>query len=725
MKKVIVFVLVLLAMGELILAQSTDTLKELSLGEFTVRSYKENSYVSKLPLLHQTYIINGIKTQVIQVANQNTNFSDKIGRQLFAKVPGTFVYDMDGSGNQINVATRGLDPHRSWEFNIRQNGVMINSDLYGYPASHYSPPLESIASIEMVKGTASMQYGAEFGGMVNYVTKTADTTKRFGLETITTIGSFGVASSYNAIGGKLGKVSYYGYQFNRTSDGYRKNSKSKSNAQFLSLQYAVNSKLCLKAEFGRSTYSYQLPGPLNDSMFLSNPQASTRSRNFYSPEIYVPSITLDYQISNSLKLNCIVSGVFGSRNSVLFDAFATVPDIIDPTTGSYKSRIVDIDKFNSKTAELRLLKTYNIGKFKNVVSAGMRYFNNDLHRRQRGIGTSGVDFDLSISGDWGRNLRFKSKSLAVSIENMVYLTDRFTVSIGARYEHGSSVMSGTISVLDPAAVPNTIKHRVPVFGANAKYKWDYLECYAGIAQAYRPVLFKDIIPTSVLEKANKDLRNAYGYNAELGLNGKLGDYFKFDLTGFLMQYNNRLGNLLITEQSQNFIYKTNIGDSKTFGLEALVEYNVKLAKRMYLNVFTSTSLMRGVYENAVIANGGTNLDISGNQLESVPQVISRNGVNWYYRSFSAGLLGSYVDQTFSDPTNQAVPSANGARGLVPSYFLLDLNLGLQLNTQVKFRLGINNLANLSYFTKRPLFYPGPGIWPSDGRSFNFSVEAKF
>jgi Fe(3+) dicitrate transport protein len=150
-----------------------------------------------------------------------------------------------------------------------------------------------------------------------------------------------------------------------------------------------------------------------------------------------------------------------------------------------------------------------------------------------------------------------------------------------------------------------------------------------------------------------------------------------------------------------------------------------LAKRMYLNVFTSTSLMRGIYENAVIANGGTNLDISGNQLESVPQVISRNGVNLYYRSFSAGLLGSYVDQTFSDPTNQVIPSANGARGLVPSYFLLDLNLGLQLNTHVKFRLGINNLANLSYFTKRPLFYPGPGIWPSDGRSFNFSVEAKF
>lgn len=66
------------------------------------------------------------------------NLAEKTGRQIFAKIPGAFIYDMDGSGNQVNISTRGLDPHRSWEYNIRQNGIMINSDLYGYPASHYS-----------------------------------------------------------------------------------------------------------------------------------------------------------------------------------------------------------------------------------------------------------------------------------------------------------------------------------------------------------------------------------------------------------------------------------------------------------------------------------------------------------------------------------------------------------------------------------------------------------
>ena len=54
-------------------------------------------------------------------------------RQIFAKVPGVFVYDMDGSGNQVNISTRGLDPHRGWEFNIRRNEAITNSVKYAFP----------------------------------------------------------------------------------------------------------------------------------------------------------------------------------------------------------------------------------------------------------------------------------------------------------------------------------------------------------------------------------------------------------------------------------------------------------------------------------------------------------------------------------------------------------------------------------------------------------------
>ena len=78
--------------------------------------------------------------------------------------------------------------------------------MYGYPASHYSMPLESISRIEIVRGTGSLQYGAQFGGMLNYVTKQGDTTKKFSFESVNTGGSYNLLSTYNAIGGKGGKT---------------------------------------------------------------------------------------------------------------------------------------------------------------------------------------------------------------------------------------------------------------------------------------------------------------------------------------------------------------------------------------------------------------------------------------------------------------------------------------------------------------------------------------
>ena len=89
---------------------------------------------------------------------------------------------------------------------------------------------------------------------------------------------------------------------------------------------------------------------------------------------------------------------------------------------------------------------------------------------------------------------------------------------------------------------------------------------------------------------------------------------------------------------------------------------------------------------------------------------------------SANLLLSYVAKSFSDPVNTVLPSSNGAVGLVPAYTLVDLNVGLEGTEWLQIRAGINNLFDRQYFTKRPQFYPGPGVWPSDGRSFQLSAD---
>jgi outer membrane receptor protein involved in Fe transport len=118
---------------------------------------------------------------------------------------------MDGTGNQMNISTRGLDPHRGWEFNIRADGVMTNSDIYGYPASHFSLPMEAIGRIELVRGTGALQYGAQFGGMLNYSLKQADTTVLLASKPSIPAGLSGFSAVTTAVGGKVGKLEYYAF----------------------------------------------------------------------------------------------------------------------------------------------------------------------------------------------------------------------------------------------------------------------------------------------------------------------------------------------------------------------------------------------------------------------------------------------------------------------------------------------------------------------------------
>ena len=148
-------------------------------------------------------------------------------------------------------------------------------------------------------------------------------------------------------------------------------------------------------------------------MFYADPQQATRSRNYFNPEIWVPSFTMHWSLGTNTRISWKTSAVLGYRNSVMFDRPANVVDAIDPVTLTYAARQVDIDNFNSYTSELRLLHTYSLFNLENTLAGGIQYFNNDLHRRQLGKGTTGTDFDLTLTDPtWGRDLHFRTKNIA-------------------------------------------------------------------------------------------------------------------------------------------------------------------------------------------------------------------------------------------------------------------------------------------------------------------------
>ncbi len=197
-------------------------------------------------------------------------------------------------------------------------------------------------------------------------------------------------------------------------------------------------------------------------MFSEDPRQSTRSRNYFNPDIYVPSIVLDWKVSPNTQLKLTTSGVYGARNSVMFDAFANVPDTISRVTNAYRARQVDIDNFKSLTSELRITHQYDIAGFRNVVSGGVQYMHNKLRRRQLGKGTTGSDFDLSLTDpQFGRDMYLATDNIAIFVENLIFITPRLSLSPGLRVEKGGTDTTGKITYYDPQNLPQHDQTQLP------------------------------------------------------------------------------------------------------------------------------------------------------------------------------------------------------------------------------------------------------------------------
>src|SRR5688572_29530755 len=119
--------------------------------DITVVGKETRHDIHQLPEIVGTHIFAGKKNALVVLNNVNGNIVMNNMRQVLAKVPGIHIWESDGSGIQIGVATRGLSPNRSWDFNIRQNGYDISADPFGYPETYYNPPLAAVQRLQIVK----------------------------------------------------------------------------------------------------------------------------------------------------------------------------------------------------------------------------------------------------------------------------------------------------------------------------------------------------------------------------------------------------------------------------------------------------------------------------------------------------------------------------------------------------------------------------------------------
>jgi len=700
--------------------------------EITAKS-GEDIGLRKLNNVEGVAIYAAKKSEVIELQNVVANQATNNARQIFKAIAGVNVWESDGAGLQLSIGARGLDPNRTSNFNTRQNGYDISADALGYPESYYTPPVQALQRIEIVRGAASLQYGSQFGGLLNFVFKKGNEKKPLEFISENTVGSFGLVSSFNSLSGEKNGWNYYTFYQRKQGDGWRDFSKFEQNTAFASVSKSINENLKVGVEYTFMRYIAQQAGGLKDFDFAQNPKQSLRTRNWFKVNWNLAALTLDYNISEKTKLNSRSFFLSAQRNALGELGRIDRPDPM-------RERDLIRGNYNNFGNETRLITRYDLGEQTSTFLIGARYYQGFTTNEQGDADTtSDANFTFLNPKDLEKSAYdFPSRNLAFFAENLFNINDKWTITPGIRFEYIKTasegfykktfLVGGQIQSVRRFEDSMENPRSLILLGLGVGHKVSKnAEAYANFSQNYRSINFSDLAVVNPNLIVDSLLQDEKGFNADLGIRGGFWkNKIKIDASIFYLRYQNRIGTGEIIIQDPVVIekavaFRTNIGDAIILGLESYIEANVlgilnKKTKDLHLSIFTNFSLIHGEYLS------GQSFVI-GKDVELIPPISLKTGLNFRWKKFKASYQFTFVGKHFSDATNAEFIS-DATRGTIPSYQVQDLSFSYGWN-RFQFQTGINNLTNESYFTRRAVGYPGPGIIPSDARSFYATVAIKF
>ena len=681
-----------------------------------------------------TSLYAGKKSEVILVNQSMANLASNNSRQIYSQVAGLNIFQNDDAGLQIHIGGRGLDPNRTSNFNTRQNGYDMSADVLGYPESYYSPPAEALEEIQIVRGAASLQYGTQFGGLVNFILKKPVKNKFMQVIARNTLGSYGLYTNFTSVSGTNKKLSYFAYVNTKKGDGFRDNSSYDSTNSHLYLAYDFNQKTKLSSEVSYLTYLAQQAGGLSDSMFNQSPFQSNRARNWFELKWFLYNIKLEHKISEKTNFSFNFFGLNSQRN-----ALGVRYNRVDQIDSGEERDLIKGD-FNNYGFESRLLHNYNFLNKKSIFLFGLKYYKSN-NTSVQGPGTDGYgpNFDFQYQDypyyNNQSNYKYPNQNISLFTENIFYISDRFSLTPGIRYENIKTESDGYYSqinfdnagnvIFDNTVFENqTRKRSFLLFGLGGSYKPNkYIEMYANASQNYRSVTFSDISIFNPAFVIDPDISDEKGYTIDLGIRGNNKKLISYDISLFHLFYNDRIGFTQIVSPDGNIkSQRGNVGNAVIFGVESIIDFNLNKIfirdNNFIFNYFINTSVIESEYIKSE-TNG-----IAGKRLEFVPKLNIKTGTKIGYKNLLLNIQYTYLSNQFTDSSNSIESNLSGVIGQIPAYDILDFSSSYRLKNY-KLEFGINNILDNHYFVRRATGYPGPGIIPSPPRNYYITLELKF
>jgi Fe(3+) dicitrate transport protein len=712
-----------------------------NLSEVVIQKQKEKIFaLNKLKDIEETAIYAGKKTEVISLDKITANKATNNARQIFAQVVGLTINESSDGGLQLSIGGRGLDPNRTSNFNTRQNGYDISADVLGYPESYYAPPTEALEEIQVVRGAASLQYGTQFGGLVNFKLKSASR-KAIEFSSRNTLGSYGLFTNFTSLSGTKGKFSYFTFYNYKQGNSFRPNSAFESKNYFANLNYAFSDKTSLHFDYTHFDYLAQQAGGLTDVQFIENPSQSNRTRNWFAINWNLFSLRLKHQFKNKADFSLQLFGLEASRKAVGYRSNRVSNNDILGT-----ERDLIIGDFVNWGAEARYLKRYKLGNNNSAFLIGAKYYQSKNNGIQ-GPGSSGSDPNFSVASNEfpfyanQSNYTFPNLNWSIFGENIFKITPNFSITPGFRFEKIKTQangfyrkinldLAGNVILDENIAEQNTKDRNFILLGIGLSYKpLSRVEFYGNISQNYRSVTFNDIRTVSPSQVIANDITDEKGYTSDIGIRGQINNKITFDASIYGLYYNDKIGEYETRNPNGSAAivrFRDNIGTAITYGFETMFDWSINKTffdsnDNFVWNVFSNIAITDSKYLKSDAPN------VQGNKVEFVPLYNIKSGTGIGYKNFMTSIQLTYVSAQFTEANNSTTDvkdNTYGIFGQIPAYYVADFSASYKYKNW-KLEAGINNFTNNSYFTRRATGYPGPGIIPSDNRTFYTTLQFIF
>jgi Fe(3+) dicitrate transport protein len=649
--------------------------------------------------------------------NEISSLKPVSGNEVLRRVPGVHVVDEEGIGMRVNIGIRGLDPDRSRSVLVLEDGVPVALAPYGEPELYYSPAIDRMAGIEILKGSGQLLYGPQtIGGVVNYITPNPPQEEEGAVRIQGGQGGFysGLVNYGNTIGNT-------GFQVNLLRKGAENVGPTEFkitdfNAKFL---FSLNEKselglkLGIYNELSNSTYI-----GINQVMYDRGGQDFERLAPDDRLDVsrYSASLNHVYRFSPNVKLRTIAFGYTTTRNwsrqDFTINQANTPPanwtgvvwgDRSIPGGAIFmRNSTGNRDRqFRVGGIEPRLEVTHQLFQKKNDLITGVRYLE-EVAFEQRVNGTrAGVR-----SGNLVEDEQRSGRAFSAYFQNTTEITASLSVNAGLRlenFDYERDIFRRSFTgkgVRDTVLVASSsVSELIPGIGFNYK-PTAFLNFFGGMHKGFAPPRTKDAI-TALGDPLDLDAERSWNY--ELGLRTSLTPWLFTETTAFLMDFSNQI--IPISESSGGAgTGLINAGATRHQGIEGALVFDLSqiLQSKKWNFVYDiNLTYVNSFYDADRFVS---DININGNRTPYAPEWFINTALKVEGNSgFAAKLTANYVGNQFGDELNTIAPSVDGTIGLLPSYFLLDAVVSYQISKwNSAFNLSVKNLTDERYIsTRRP------------------------